>query len=80
MCRRLTPALRLLLWCGVAAAVVYVATDVYAATALNLGQATRGLGLTERAAQYTCQVWQIALASLLLRTKCHRTMTEAAIL
>ena len=36
------------------------------ATALDVGEPTPGLGLTERLAQYAYQVWQAALALLLL--------------
>jgi hypothetical protein len=37
------------------------------ATALDAGEATPGLGLIERLGQYIYQIWQVALALLLLR-------------
>lgn len=56
-------------WISIAAIIVVVAPALFAfhyAAALDLGQPTPGLGLTERVAQYAYQIWQTTLAMLLL--------------
>jgi len=56
---------------SLAAVLIIVLLATYAfhyAPALDAGEATPGLGLAERMAQYAYQLWQIALAVLLVRS------------
>lgn len=67
-------------WVSIAAIIVVVAPAMFAfhyAAALDLGQPTPGLGLTERTAQYAYQVWQTGLALLLLRGRTGRVAAPA---
>jgi hypothetical protein len=56
-------------WFSIAVLIIVMLLAMFAfryATALDVGEPTPGLGLTERLAQYAYQVWQAALALLLL--------------
>jgi hypothetical membrane protein len=57
-------------WFSIAALTIVVLLALFAfhyAPALDAGQPTPGLGITERLAQYAYQAWQVGLALMLLR-------------